>query len=210
MQSEEIFLLSREVQALCGKLVLDFIELSHQEAQFCMGAQATSHEKAIQEHPDCSTGKCSKATQCSGEVTWLQTNSLLFCHTVEYQNNMTQLVTRSQEAIQVLHEHIWEVVRQVMESAGNSAADGLGIALHLVDMLLSILLHLIFNTVTAELPGFTPEALTYMSPLSINQGVMTILSEEILKGSCSEGDKVMQATWHLTATDTGSVRVMMI
>ena len=45
-QSEEIFLLSCEVQTLCGKLALDFIQLSHQEAQFCMGAQATSHEKA--------------------------------------------------------------------------------------------------------------------------------------------------------------------
>ena len=31
-QSEEIFLLSCEVQTLCGKLALDFIELSHQEA----------------------------------------------------------------------------------------------------------------------------------------------------------------------------------
>ena len=77
-QSEEIFFLSREVQTLRGKLALDFIELSHQEAQFCMGAQATSHEKAIQEHSDCSMGKCGEATQHSGEVTWLETNSLLF------------------------------------------------------------------------------------------------------------------------------------
>ena len=46
-QSEEIFLLSCEVQTLHGKLALDFIELSHKEAQFCMGAQATSYEKAI-------------------------------------------------------------------------------------------------------------------------------------------------------------------
>ena len=50
---------------------------------------------------------------------------------------MIQLVTRSQEAIQALHEHIWKVVCQVMESAGKSMADGLEIALHLVDMLLS-------------------------------------------------------------------------
>ena len=45
-QSEEIFLLSCEVQTLHGKLALDFIQLSHQEALFCMGAQATGHEKA--------------------------------------------------------------------------------------------------------------------------------------------------------------------
>ena len=53
-----------------------------------------------------------------------------------------------------------------MESAGKSAADGLEIALRLVDMLLSIPLQLTFNTVTAGLPRFTPEALTYTSPLS--------------------------------------------
>ena len=46
-QYEEIFLLSCEVQTLHGKLALDFIQLSHQEARFHMGAQATSHEKAI-------------------------------------------------------------------------------------------------------------------------------------------------------------------
>ena len=45
-QSEEIFLLSGEVQTLCGKLALDFIQLSHQEALFCMGAQATGNKKA--------------------------------------------------------------------------------------------------------------------------------------------------------------------
>ena len=119
-QYEEIFLLSHEVQTLCGKLALDFIELSNQEAQFHMGAQAMSHEKAIREHPDHSTGKHDEATHCSGEVTWLQTNSLLFRHTIEYQNNMIQLITRSQEAIQALHECIWKVVRRVMESAGKS------------------------------------------------------------------------------------------
>ena len=56
-QYEEIFLLSRKVQTLHGKLALDFIELSNQEAQFRMGAQATSHEKTVREHPDHSTGK---------------------------------------------------------------------------------------------------------------------------------------------------------
>ena len=209
-QYEEIFLLSREVQTLHGKLALDFIELSNQEARFRMGAQATSHEKIIRERPDCSTGKRNESTKCSGEVTWLQTNSLLFSHTIEYQNNMIQLITRSQEAIQALHECIWKVVRQVMESAGKSAVDGLEIALRLVDMLPSIPPQLTFNTATAELPGFTPEALTYASPLSINQGAMTVLGEEILKGACDAEEKVMQATWHVTATDAGLVKVTMI
>ena len=50
-QAEEIFLLSREVQTLHGKLALDFIQLSHTEATFRMGAQATSHKYTIQERP---------------------------------------------------------------------------------------------------------------------------------------------------------------
>ena len=44
-QAEEIFLLSHEMQTLRGKLALEFIELSHSEAKFCMGAQATGHAK---------------------------------------------------------------------------------------------------------------------------------------------------------------------
>ena len=123
---------------------------------------------------------------------------------------MIQLITRSQEAIQALHECIWKVVHRVMESAGKSAADSLEIALHLVDMLLSVPLQLTFNTVTAELPGFTPKAFTYASPFSTNQGAMTVLSEEILKGPCGAEEKVMQATWHVTVMDTGLVKVMTI
>ena len=52
VQAEEIFLLTREVQTLWGKLAIDFMELSHSEATFCMGAQATSHENTVDEHPD--------------------------------------------------------------------------------------------------------------------------------------------------------------
>ena len=77
---------------------------------------------------------------------------------------MIQLITRSQETIRGLHDRIWDVVRHVMEKAGKSTADGLEIALRLVDMLPSIPLHLTFHTAIADLPGFTPEALTYASP----------------------------------------------
>ena len=76
----EIFLLSREVQTLRGKLALDFIELSHSEANFRMGAQATGHENTVGEHPDCSSGQHGEASQQSGEATWLHVNSLLFHH----------------------------------------------------------------------------------------------------------------------------------
>ena len=63
-QAEEIFLLSHEIQTLRGKLALDFIKMSHTEANFRMGAQAASHESTVQESR-------------VGE-TWLHINSLLF------------------------------------------------------------------------------------------------------------------------------------
>ena len=205
-QSEEIFLLSREVQTLRRKLALDFIGLSHQEAQFCMGAQATSHEKGMREWPDGSTDKCGEATQRSGEISQSQTNSVLFRHTLEYQNNMIQLITRSQEAIRGLHDCIWDVIHRVMESAGKSAADGLEIALCLVDMLPSIPLHLTFNTAIADLPGFTPEALTYASPPSTHQGAMTAPGKETLASAHGTEDQAMQATWCMMAPDTESAK----
>ena len=65
-------------------------------------------------------------------------------------------------------------------NAGKSAADGLEIALCLVDMLPSIPLHLTFNTAIADLPGFTPKALTYASLPSTVQDVMTTPGEETL------------------------------
>ena len=175
MQTEEIFLLSCEVETLCRRLALDFIQLSHQEALFCMGVQATRYEKATQGHPDhtiaysslikskgegTSKAKHDEAIEHlreAGGVAWLDTNSLLFRHALEYQNNMIELITRSWEAIQALHECIWKVVSQVMENAGNSVADSLGIALHLVDMLPTIPLQLAFNTTTAGLPGCATE-----------------------------------------------------
>ena len=123
---------------------------------------------------------------------------------------MIQLVTRSWEAIQTLHEHIWKVVHWVMESAGKSMADGLGIALCLVDMLPTIPLQLTFNTVTARLPGCTPEAHAHASPLSTDRGAMTVLGKEILKGACGAEEKAMQATWLVTVTDAGSVKVTMV
>ena len=54
------------------------------------------------------------------------------------------------------------------------------------------------------------EALTYSSPLSTDQGAMTVLGEEILKGAHGAEEKVMQATWHVTVTNTGTVKVTTI
>ena len=50
------------VQTLHGKLALEFIELSHSEAYFRMGAQATSCENTVQ-NLQTALGKCGEATQ---------------------------------------------------------------------------------------------------------------------------------------------------
>ena len=191
-QAEEIFLLSREIQTLHGKLALDFIKMSHTEANFRMGAQAASHESMVQESR-------------TGE-TWLHINSLLFRHTIDHQQFMVQLINRSQEAIQALHDRIWKVVRQVMESAGRSAADGIGIALHLVSLLPTIPLQPAFNTVTPEPPGYTPRALTYASQDSIDHGAMPVLGEELIRDPTRGHDQAIQASSRMTMTDTISTR----
>ena len=67
-------------------------------------------------------------------------NSILFKHALKYQNKMAEFLTESSTAIEALHDCIWTVVMKVMEDAGKPAADGLGIAMHLVDMLPTILL----------------------------------------------------------------------
>ena len=195
-QAEEIFLLSREVQSLRGKLALDFVHMSHTEANFRMGAQATSHEYTVQEHP--STGRRGAATQRTGEETWLHINSLLFRHTIDHQGFMVWLINRSQEAIQTLHDRIWEVVRQVMESAGKSAADSLGIALHLVSMLRTIPLEPASIPSQPSRPGILPgHSLTHPK---------AVLGEELVRDPTGGVDTTVQASSRATATDTVSTR----
>ena len=87
----------------------------------------------------------------------MDTNSILFHHTLEYQNKMSDFLTESDEAIEVLHDCIWKVVMKVMEDAGKPTADDLGITMHLVDMLPTMPLHLAFHSSTPGLTGFMPE-----------------------------------------------------
>ena len=196
VQAEEIFLLSREIQTLCGKLALDFLKMSHTEANFRMGAQAASYESTVQE---------SRA----GE-TWLHINSSLFRHAIDHQQFMVWLINRSQEAIQALHDCIWKVISRVMESTGRSAADGIGIALHLVGLLPTIPLQVAFNTITSKPPGYTPRALTYASQDSIDRGTMSVLREELTRDPTRGQDQATQASSHAMTTDTVSTRFMTI
>ena len=195
-QADEIFQLSHEIQTLHGKLALDFIKMSYTEANFRMGAQAASHEATVQE---------SRASE-----TWLHINSSLFHHAIDHQQFMVLLIDRSQEAIQALHDRIWKVISRVMESAGRSATDGIGIALHLVGLLPTIPLQLAFNTITPELPGYTPRALTYASQDSVDRGAMSVLGEELIRAPTRGHDQATQASSHVMTTDTVSTRFMTI
>ena len=195
-QAEEIFLLSHETQTLHGKLALDFIKMSHTEANFRMGVQAASHESKVQESH-------------AGE-TWLHINSSLFRHAIDHQQFMVLLINRSQEAIQALHDCIWKVISRVMESTGRSATDGIGIALHLVGLLPTIPLQLAFNTITPEPPGYTPRALTYASQDSIDCGAMSVLGEELTRDRTRGHDQATQASSRVMTMDTISTRFVTI
>ena len=122
VQTEEIFLLSCEIQTLRGKTGLGF------------------HQNVPTQKQTSAWGPKQPAMSLRyRRVTWvrpgLHINSLLFRHAIDHQQFMVWLINRSQEAIQALHDRIWKVISRVMESTGRSAADGIGIALHLVGLL---------------------------------------------------------------------------
>ena len=100
-----------------------------------------------------------------------------------------------------------------MENAGKSVADGLGIALHLVDMLPTIPLQLAFNTATARLSGCTPEVYAVLPQVGTDGLDLSYAPppgrsrDEILKSTRGTEEKAMPPTWLLTAASGGSVRV---
>ena len=141
-QAEEIFLLTHKAQTLGRKLACDFIQLSHKEALFRMGVQATGYEKAASGCPDrvtayysiksegesMSVEKIDEAIEHlreeAGEA-WLDMNSILFHHALEYQNKMSNFLTQSGEAIEALHDRIWTVVLKVIEDIEKIHLDNL-------------------------------------------------------------------------------------
>ena len=109
---------SRVAQKLGRKLTRNFINLSSKEALFCMGAQATGYEKVASGCPDHVTAYYmmihSKGVEVEETVTkhltactkrqaeeWLDTNSILFHHALEYQNKLSKFLKESEEAIEV-------------------------------------------------------------------------------------------------------------
>ena len=212
-QVEEIFHRTHEAQKLGRKIARDFINLSNQEALFHMSVQDTDYEKVASGCLDCVTAyylmihsegveaeKLDEAfdhlCQEAGEA-WLDTNSILFSHALEYQNKLNDFFTESEKAIEALHDRIWTVILKVMEDTGTSVSKGLGIAVHLVDMLPTIPIHLAFHSSTPGLTSFMPEVyatrpwfrtdildLTHMPPLQSDRKALDVLCEEIVKNMC--------------------------
>ena len=100
-----------------------------------MGVQATGYEKATWGWPDhitvyysmlkskgqgASAEEVDEAIDClraeAGEA-WLEMNSILYHHALDYQEKMTEFVMESSRAIEALHDHIWDVVMKIMEDA---------------------------------------------------------------------------------------------
>ena len=94
-----------------------------------------------------------------------------------------------------------------MEDAGKPMAYGLGLTLHLVDMLLTILIHLAFHSSTPGLTSFEPEVYTdwpkfrtdvldfsHTPPPQSDRKALDVLREEIIKimGGASKMAKVVE------------------
>ena len=220
-QAEEIFILTYKAQTLGRKLTHKFILLSHKEALFHMGIQATAYEQASSGCPHHVTVYYSMIKSEGGGVSpekfdetiehlwkeagkaWLNMNQMLFHHALDYQGKMSDLLTESSQSIEVLHDQIWTVVLKVMEDAGKPMADGLGITMHLVDMLPTIPLDLAFKSAVPALTGFASEVYAawpksrmdlldfcHTPPPQSDWRVLHVLCEEIPRSAHGPTDKV--------------------
>ena len=203
-----------------------------------MGVQATGYEKVTSGHLDHVTayytmirseGEGAEAEKLNeaidqlhkeaGEV-WLDTNSILFHHALEYQNKLSDFLIESEDAIEALHDRIWMVVAKVMEDSGKPTADGLGITKHLIDMLPTIPIHLAFHLSMPELTGFTPEVyiaqpkfrmdvldFSHVPPLQSDWKALDILCEEIVRNMCGapEKAKVVDPTWCMAMSNVSTI-----
>ena len=110
---------------------------------------------------------------------------------------------------------------KVMEGAGKPTADGLGISLHLVDMLPTILLQITFNIATQGITSFALEVyaalpksrtdlldFSYVPALKSEQYVMSVLHEEIAKDTHGmTEEKTVPPTWLMSVAPMASISV---
>ena len=111
---------------------------------------------------------------------------------------------------------------KVMEDAGKSVANDLGITMHLVDMLPTIPIHLAFHLSMPGLTRFVPKVYTawpkfrmdvldfsHVPPLQSNRKVLDILCEEIVNNMCGapEKAKAVEPTWCMAMSNVSTVGV---
>ena len=104
-----------------------------------------------------------------------------------------EFLTEAKALLQVQQNCIWMVVHKMTEDAGTPVNSNLDIALHLLDMLLTLLGNITFNVATPILTGFVPEVYASQPWLSLSsldpmhtpppqsdQMAMDVLKDEII------------------------------
>ena len=134
---------------------------------------------------------------------------------------MSDFLTESDKAIEVLRDCIWTIVMKVMEEAGKPNADGLEITMHLVGTLPTIPLQLAFHS-TPGLSRFTPEVyatrpksrtdildFSHAPSLQSDRKVLDVLHEEIVKNVCgtTEKENAVQPTWLMSMANVSTTGV---
>ena len=115
-QMREIYELAQEGQWLGAKFTKDFTELSSQEALFHIMVQVSSYENVADGHPDhyttyyaimCSEGddddECErsiKGLHKKASKAWLDTNSTLFQHILEFETELVDLIMEANNLLQ--------------------------------------------------------------------------------------------------------------
>ena len=183
-QIKEIYDLVQEGQRLGSKIAKDFTNLSCQEALFHIVAQSTGYEKVASRHPDHYTAYYA-IMYSEGDndneheeliedlhkkvcQAWLDTNSTLFWHVLEFETKFVEFLTEVEALLQVQQNHIWMVVHQTTEDVSASMSNSLVVALHLLNMLPTLLANFTFNTTAPLLTGFVPEVLAHQTWLALN------------------------------------------
>ena len=207
-----------------------------------MGMQATGYEKAASGCPDhVSTYYLMIKSKGGGtsaqEDRWGHwalagrsrrsmvghTNLILFHHALEYQNKLSDFLTESSEAIEMLHGRIWMVVLKVMEDAGKPAWLMAWESLCILwTCFPPYMLHLSFQSVVPGLTRFAPEVyaawpksrtdildFSHMQPPQSVWRAMHVLSKEIVKNAHGTTDKVkaIQPTWLLSMANLSTIGV---
>ena len=169
-----IFNLACEGQHLKEQVAREFARLSSKEVLFCTQAQSTSHESLASGCPDrFSTyykilrsdresldAKDKAMEEILNKVSeaWLQTNTSLFKHVLDYEGKLNVFLDKVGGWIREQEEHIWTMMFQITGDIGAPLCASLNVLLHLLEMLPSFPANLSYQSQSPIICGFAPEA----------------------------------------------------